>query len=155
MVTLLHILDWLSLILACLSLNAISFIFGRKEAWGYSRTGQPGMLKLIEEYKSKSTHALFNVERLCLALIMFSIGYQCSLSLWSILVFAAYFPMTFSLFHTIGYNSTMIKLGVKGYENPLQDYSNTDAKFDLPNSLEVTFTWVAIIGVIIIKIFLL
>ena len=63
--------------------------------------------------------------------------------------------MTFSLFHTIGYNSTMIKLGVKGYENPLQDYSNTDAKFDLPNSLEVTFTWVAIIGVIIIKIFLL
>jgi hypothetical protein len=155
MVTLLYIIEWLSLLVACLSISIISFIFGRKEAWGYSRTGQPGMLKLLQETSKEWTHSLFFVERTCLGILVLCVGYLASKSFGNVILLLAYLPLTFSFFHTIGYNTTMIKLGVKGYENPLQDWSNTDAKFDPPNILELISTWVAIIGVITAKIWLL
>lgn len=154
MVTFLYIIEWISLFVACLSISMISFIFGRKEAWGYSRTGQPGMLKLLEETSKDWTHSLFFVERTCLGIVLLCIGYLGSKSFGNVVLVLAYFILSFSFFHTIGYNTTMIKLGVKGYENPLQDWSNTDAKFDQPNIIEILSTWVALIGVIVFKILL-
>lgn len=155
MVIFLHIIDWLSLLVACLSINIISFIFGRKEAWGYSRTGQPGMLKIMDKNDKEWTHSLFFVERTSFGLALLCISYLASKSFINAILLLAYFPMTFSFFHTVGYNTTMIKLGVKGYEDPLQDWSHTDAKFDQPNKLEAISTIIAFVGIILCKIWLI